>query len=342
MSNFAWLTTASTTNPVFTFSGAASSLITQLGTVFPRTTMVSADNAVSDTFTAGTVYATFYHTGKALDLIQYGFADNVTLYINDAFAARYGTALASGTAQGGSMTSLILSSSASSVSGYYNQYYVRIAGGTGVLNEARQITAYDGTSLTATVASPWTTAPDSTTEYVLQEGSQPFVLDRSTGEIKYIHLNWEQSGQRKITVEQGIFAGVVSDGPIAPAPPWSSTPLLVVGDSFWEGEAAPSNVPRLINTFSLSMGWLPTNLGEGGTGYLNRTSSRLNFEDRIAPPPEAWRVLRTATGGTYTIGVTLGGVTSTTGAINFNANAAAIESALNLLANVIASPGHLP
>jgi hypothetical protein len=307
-------------------------LITQLGTATPRTTMVSATNAVSDTFTTGTVYATFYHTGKALDLIQYGFADNVTIYINDAFAARYGTALASGTAQGGSMTSMILSSTASSVSGYYNQYYVRIAGGTGVLNEARQITAYDGTSFTATVDSAWTTAPDSTTEYVLQEGSQPFVLDGATGSVKYIHLNWEQSGQRKITVEQGIFAGVASDGTIAHAPPWSATPLLVVGDSFWEGEAAPSNVPRLINTFSLSMGWLPTNLGEGGTGYLNRTSSRLNFEDRIAPPPEAWRVLRTATGGTYTIGVTLGGVTSTTGAINFNANAAAIESALNLLA----------
>ena len=127
--------------------------------------------------------------------------------------------------------------------------------------------------------------------------------------------------------------------PSLTAPPWSATPLLVVGDSFWEGEAAPSNVPRLINTFSLSMGWLPTNLGEGGTGYLNRTSSRLNFEDRIAPPPEAWRVLRTATGGTYTIGVTLGGVTSTTGALNFNANAAAIESALNLLANVVAARG---
>ncbi len=227
--------------------------------------------------TPGTLYATFYHTGKALDLIQYGFSDSVTLYINDVFAARYGTALISGTAQGGSMTSLILASSASSVSGYYNEYYVRIAGGTGVLNEARQITAYDGASFTATVASPWTTAPDNTTQYVVQDGSQPFVLDGSTGSVKYIHLNWDQSGQRKITVEQGIFAGVASDGSIAPAPPWSATPLLVVGDSFWEGEAAPINVPRLIDTFALSMGWLPTNLGEGGTGYLRQDIESAQF-----------------------------------------------------------------
>jgi len=339
VSNYAYLTTASTTNPAFTFWGAARSLITQLGTVFPRAIMVSADESVSDTFGLGTLDATFYHTGKALDLIQYGFSDSVTLYINDVFVARYGTALISGTAQGGSMTSLILASSASSISGYYNQYYVRIAGGTGVLNEARQITAYDSATFTATVASAWTTAPDNTTQYVVQDGSQSFVLDGSTGSVKYIHLNWEQSGQRKITVEQGIFAGVASDGSIAPAPPWSATPLLVVGDSFWEGEAAPINVPTLIDTFSLSMGWLPTNLGEGGTGYLNRTSNRLNFQDRIAPPAEAWRVLRTATGGTYTIAITLGGLTSSTNALAFNANAAAIESELNALANVVAATG---
>lgn len=250
---------------------------------FPRESMVSADISVSDTLSPGALYATFYHTGSALDLIQYGLSDTVTLYINDAFVARYGGALISGTAQGGSMTGLILSSTSSNVSGYYNEYYVRIAGGTGVLNETRQITAYDAASLTATVASPWTMVPDNTTQYVIQDGTQPFVLDGSTGSIKYIHLNWEQSGQRKITVEQGIFAGVAADGPIAPAPPWSASPSLVVGDSFWEGEAAPINTPRLIDTFAMSMGCLPSNLAEGGTGYIATSLNRLNFQDRIAP-----------------------------------------------------------
>ena len=335
----AYLTDASATNSVFSFTGAASSLVTRLGGAFPRDTMVSADTSVSDTLSPGTLYTTFYHTGKSLDLIQYGFSDTVTLYINDAFSARYGRALISGTAQGGSMTGLILSSSSSNVSGYYNEYYVRITGGTGALNETRQITAYDGANFTATVASPWTVVPDNTTQYALQDGTQPFVLDGNTGSIKYIHFNWDQSGQRKITVEQGIFAGVASDGAIAPAPPWSSTPLLVVGDSFWDGEAAPISIPRLIDTFALGMGWLPTNLGEGGTGYIATSLNRLSFPDRIAPPAESWRVLNTATGGTFTIDITLGGVTNTSAALAFNASATAMVSTLNSLSNVVAAGG---
>ena len=331
--NYGYLTDASMTNPMFTFSGAASSLIEQLGAVGLRKTMVSA-------VPLRTSYATFYHTGKTLDLMRFGIGDSATLFINDVFTARYGVALSSGTAQGGSMMSLILATSSSSVSGYYNEYYVRIAGGTGVLNEARQITAYDGANFTVTVASPWTMVPDNTTQYVIQDGSQPFILDRSTDSIKYIHLNWEQSGRRKITVAQSVFAGVASDGPIAPAPPWSATPVLVVGDSFWVGTAGPINIPRLIDTFALSMGWLPTNLADGGTGYCSRGIQRLlNYQDRIAPPAESWRVLRTPTAGTYTIDVTLGGITSSSDALAFDANAAAIENALNSLANVIAARG---
>jgi hypothetical protein len=337
--NYAYLASESMVNPVFSFSGAASSTITQFGPTYPRQNMVSSDISNSDTLSPGTIYSTFYHTGASLDLIQYGYTDTVTLYINDTFSARYGGALIGGTAQGGSASAITLAATSSIVSGYYNEYYIRITGGTGVLNEARQVTAYDGSTFTATVASAWTTAPDSTTEYVLQEGTQPFVLDGATGSIKFIHLRWKQSGQRKITVEQGIFAGVSSDGTIAQAPSWSTTPLLVVGDSFWEGDSAPINIPRLIDTFALSMGWLPTNLGQGGTGYLATYGLRLNFQDRIAPPNEAWRVSQTATGGTYSIGVTFGGVTATTTPLAYNASQTAIEAALNLLANVQASGG---
>jgi hypothetical protein len=50
-------------------------------------------------------------------------------------------------------------------------------------------------------------------------------------------------------------------------------------------------------------------------------------------------VLPTATGGTYTIAVTFGGVTNTTNPLAFNTSAAGVETALNSLANVIASPG---
>jgi hypothetical protein len=332
-----YLSASSSTDPAFTYSGAASSGVTQLGPAYPRFNMVSTDTANSDTFSPGTIYATFYHTGKSLDLIQYGSTDSVTVYINDAFLARYGVALQTGIAQGGSDNGITLAASSSTVSGFYNEYYVRIAGGSGLLNEVRQVVGYDGTSQTATVASPWSTAPDSTTQYVLQEGVQPFVLDRSNGSVKYIHLNWKQSGRRKITVEQGIFAGVAADGTVAAAPLASPTPMLAVGDSFWEGEAAPINIPRLLDTFASSMGWQPTNLGQGGTGYIAAASDRLNFQDRIAPPPEAWRVARTATAGTYIVQVTYGGVTRASAALPFNAAADDIERALNALPNLAAA-----
>jgi len=328
------LSDSSSPDPVFGFSGAVGSAVTQFGKAYPRFNMVSADTSNSDTYSPGTIYASFYHTGKTLDLIQYGASETVTVYIDDKFFARYGGALATATAQGGSASGITLASSSSAVSGYYNEYYVRIAGGTGLLGEVRQIVSYDGTSRIADVAPPWSTMPDSTTLYVLQDGTQPFVLDGSTGSVKYIHLTWKHSGQRKITVEQGVFAGVAADGAIAAAPSWSTTPLIVVGDSFWDGTAAPIDIPRLIDTFALGMGWLPTNLGQGGTGYISGSVGRLNFQDRIAPPSEAWRVAHTATAGTYTIDVTFGGVTATSAAIAFNAGATSIEAALNVLPNI--------
>ena len=338
----AFVTNGSKLNPAYSFYGVAPALVSQLGPAYPRYNMVSADLSNSDTSSTGTIYATFYHTGKTLDIVQYGFNDNVTLYVNDTFSARYGGALTSGTARGGSASGITLASTSSGVSGYYNEYYVRITGGTGVLNEVRQITSYSGSTFVAAVSSPWTTAPDSTTQYVIQEGTQPFVLDGNTGSIRYLHLTWQQSGQRKITIQQSIFAGAASDGTIAPAPPPSTTPVLVIGDSFWEGDAGPITVPRLVDTFAESMGWLPTNLGQGGTGYINRSqaASRLNFQDRIAPPKESWRVMSTATGGTYTISITLNEVTSTTAPLPYNATQASVESALNALANVVAVSGY--
>ena len=66
----------------------------------------------------------------------------------------------------------------------------------------------------------------------------------------------------------------------------------------------------------------------------------MNFQDRIAPPKEAWRVARTATGGTYTISVTVGGIVDKTAAIPYNASQSHIESALNALPNILAVSGY--
>jgi hypothetical protein len=337
--NFAYLSGSSTVNPAFTFSGAAPSLITRFGPTAPRVNMVSVVNSNADTNAPGTVYATFYHTGTMLDVMQYGLSDNVMVYINDTFVARYGLALASGTAQGGGASTITLASSSSTVAGYYNQYYVRIVGGTGVLNEAKQVTSYDATTFIATLDSAWTTPTDSTTQYVIQEGTQPFVLDGPTGSVKYLHFRWNVSGQRKITIEQGIFAGVSSDGTIAPAPLLATMPFMAIGDSFWEGDAGPNNVANLIDIFAAAMNWQTINLGQGGTGFIGTVPMRLNFQDRIAPPAEAWRVSLAATGGTFTISLVLNGATSTTTPLPFNASQTDIQAALNALTNVASAGG---
>ena len=111
-----------------------------------------------------------------------------------------------------------------------------------------------------------------------------------------------------------------------------------MGTSFWDNEAAPIAIPRLNDTFAASLGWLPTNLGQGGTGFLARFDSgnRLNFQDRIAPPAEAWRVAHTATGGSFSVSVSFGGATATTIArcLSSLPRRVAVENALNALANV--------
>jgi hypothetical protein len=332
----AFLGETATPNPAFQWFGAALANITQLGPSFPRSTLVSADAADSDTLSPGTLYASFFHDGKSLDLIQYGFSDSVTVQINDQFFARYGEALTAGTAQGGSLTGIAFADTASIISGFYNEYFVRIVGGTGILGETRQIAAYEGETQTAQISPPWTVAPDSTTQYVVQDASQPFVLGGDNGSINYIHLSWKTAARRKITVEQGIFGGVLADGAISPAPPLFSVPVLIVGDSFWDNEAAPIAIPRLNDTFAASLGWLPTNLGQGGTGFLARfdAGSRLNFQDRIAPPAEGWRIAHTATGGSFSVSVSFGGATATTSTLPFNASRIDVENALNALANL--------
>jgi hypothetical protein len=339
--NAAFLTGASPgVNPVFTFNGAAPSLITQFGPAFPRTTMVSAANANADTFATGSLYTTFFHTGVALDVIQYGLSDNVIVYIDDTFVARYGQALATGTAQGGGASTITLAANSSAVAGFYNTYYVRIAGGTGTLNEVKQITGYDGTTFIATVDSAWTTPPDATTVYVIQEGTQPFVLAGLDGSINYLHFTWSTATTHKVTIEQGVFAGVAADGTIAPAPLLATTPFIAIGDSFWEGDAGPTNVPDLVDTFAAALSWQTINLGEGNCGFVNTGANRLNFQDRIAPPAESWKVsLAAATGGTFTLSVTLNAVTSTTPPLAFNATQTAIQTALNALAIVTGATG---
>jgi hypothetical protein len=79
-----------------------------------------------------------------------------------------------GQAQSATITTIMLSASASSDNGAYNGLSIQITTGTGE-NQSNVIVGYDGVSKVATVASGWETIPDNTSTYTITE-----VLNQAT------------------------------------------------------------------------------------------------------------------------------------------------------------------
>jgi len=61
---------------------------------------------------------------------------------------------------------------ASPVNGFYTGMWIALTGGSGA-GQLRQIVAYDGRTKTATLNGPWTTPPDSTSEFILSVKDVP-------------------------------------------------------------------------------------------------------------------------------------------------------------------------
>lgn len=83
-------------------------------------------------------------------------------------AANWCDAGSTGTAQGGGTNYITLSSGSSTINNYYKGKTIKLTGGTGS-GQAKPITAYDGETKRATVASNWTTQPDGTTTYEMNK-----------------------------------------------------------------------------------------------------------------------------------------------------------------------------
>ena len=194
--------------------------------------LVSADDADSDTLAPGTLYSSFFHDGRSRDLIQYGFTDSVTVHINDEFFARYGEALTSGTAQGGSLTGITFANGYSRVSGFYNEYFVRIAGGKGNLGETRQVAGYDGA------------IPDSARLAALDRGARQHDAVRGAGRracrlrarrrrrLDRITSTYpgkpRRAARSRLSRESSAVYWRMATS--HPAPPPFSVPVLIVGD----------------------------------------------------------------------------------------------------------------
>jgi hypothetical protein len=115
-------------------------------------------------------------------------------------------------------------------------------------------------------------------------------------------------------------------------------PLIVLGDSFWEGQERPATGPRMLEILAKNLRMQPVNLSAGSTGFVSYANNRPTFLERIRPPAEAWYVSKASTAGTFTLSVTYGGSTQTTSALAYNANATTIQTALDALSNMSGVP----
>lgn len=330
-------------NKKFGFSGCNPANLAIRASAYPQYNVVMAVNASADTVGATRFSTSFYYIGAGtFDIIRYGDASGVDVFVDDVYAGSFLPALVTGTAQAGTSTTITLAAGSSATNGYYNQHYVRITGGTGA-GQIRQITGYVGSTKIASVDAAWSTTPDATSTYSVDQSASGIALDGNTGSLKYLNCTLPgsvpaQPTARKITVIGSSFYGVNigQNDTIWAAEPAAQMTLMVVGDSYWDGTSGPLNGPILAQQLALRMGLQLVNLSSGSTGlWVRGQNNRLNFLNRIVPPAEAWEFkppyINGATAGTYTISITYNGVTSTTSALAYNANNAAIEMALNAL-----------
>lgn len=71
-----------------------------------------------------------------------------------------------GTAQAGGAAAITLRAGASAVDQFYKNQAIMLMSGTGA-PQTNRITAYNGTTKVATVQTPWATAPDATSVYII-------------------------------------------------------------------------------------------------------------------------------------------------------------------------------
>ena len=97
------------------------------------------------------------HTSQGADITPSAVSGNITI---DATSTNH----TSGTAQGGTISSITLKGASSSTDDIYEGMFVEITGGTGA-GQSRIIESYVGSTKVATVHPNWDTAPDATSVY---------------------------------------------------------------------------------------------------------------------------------------------------------------------------------
>lgn len=330
-------------NPLFGLYGGSTFAPPNI-TPGPRTSGIANMNGM---YVTPEFWVNVYHVGSELDIWHYGNGQAYDVWVDGQYLDHYQSAYTSGTATAGAASTITLATGASTTSGFYNQCWIGIVSGTGA-GQVRQIASYVGGTLVATVSAAWSTNPDNTSIYTIGGSSYvnqatPFNIDGATGNINAIKLVFSSPATRLIQIRTTYLYGLVM-GPydtITPAPPTATAQMFINGDSFIDANnGGPFANPAMAADMALMMGAQEYNDGYGGTGLCNPNAANfgLSIADRMAPPTESWQFYLTGvTAGNYTISVTYGGSTQTTGNIAYNASSATIQTDVQALSNVPAS-----
>lgn len=119
------------------------------------------------------------------------------------------------TATAGSSSTITLPASASLTNGRYVDFGIYISSGTGA-GQVRKVTSYTGSTRVATVSPNWSTAPDSTSQFVLS----PFV-----------NLNGDGSGYLGYAVVDSGAVTAIQDIDIGENYSWANTTISANGGS---------------------------------------------------------------------------------------------------------------
>jgi lysophospholipase L1-like esterase len=292
----------------------------------------------TDTTDVGLVIAEFMIYDSQFELPWLGQSGNLRVLNGNNVILQAGQSYGTGTSQGGTTTSITLASTASATNGVFNKQWIYITGGTGA-GQYAQVTGYVGSTKVATVApstGSWTVAPDTTSTYDIRIAPAPFSMPGTTGLTYNVLFTFPTVAARRIRVECsggdffGIRVGPV--GSVFPVKKVATTLAFVAGDSFSDGTGAFFGTTGLGFQTASQLGCEPWLCTSGGTGYLNGSiGDRLTICDRLAPPPNSWRLyLGGATGGTFTL--TWNG--QTTAPIAYNASAVVIQEAIAALTGI--------
>jgi lysophospholipase L1-like esterase len=282
--------------------------------------------------------AEFYIDSADFEILHIGQGARFAVYVDNVRALHTHGSSRTGTAQAGGATTITLDAGASATTGVYVGFDVAITGGPGS-GQQKLITAYDGTTKVATVVSAWSTNPEVTSTFEIRPPGQPFAMPGNTGSLYRVRVTFATRAVRRIRVEtNGYFPGVTA-GPtdmLYAAPAASGQVCMVLGDSYTTPTGSIGSNTGWASIFCSELGFHPVILGVTQTGYLNPgAAGSAKFQDRFTPDANSfWYDNNTSTGGTYTISVTAGGSTQTTGALVYNASIATIQAALEGLSNV--------